>query len=73
MIALPLKGNSAHSQMNCTTTTELLTLLKSSVGTDSVPGVGGGAHWVHRPAVCPSLSAVWWVGDELEMSDGLPV
>lgn len=50
----------------------LLTLLKSSFLT-LFPGVGRGARGLQRPAVCPSLSAVCWVGDELGMSDGLPV
>jgi len=35
--------------------------------------VGGRACGLHQPAVSPSLFAVWWVRDELEMSDGLPV
>lgn len=61
-------------QMKLTAAMELLTLLKCSVGTsDGFSGVGGGAHGVQGPAVGPSLSAVRWVGDELEMSDGLPV
>lgn len=30
----------------------------------------GGPHRAHRPAVCPSLSAVWRIDDELELSDG---
>lgn len=36
-------------------------------------GEEGGAQRVQQPAVCLSLSAIWWAGDELEMSDGLPV
>ena len=50
----------------------LLMLLKSSFLT-LFRGVGRGARGFQRPAVCPSLSAVCWVGDELGMSDGLPV
>lgn len=50
----------------------LLMLLKSSFLT-LFRGVGRGARGLQRPAVCPSLSAVCWVGDELGMSDGLPV
>lgn len=61
-------------RMKLPTNTELLTLLKSPVGApDSFPSTDGGAQRVQWPAVYPSLSAVWCVGDELEMSDGLPV
>lgn len=70
MIALPLKGNPAYSQMKSTTTTQLFA---EKLSRQFSWYWWGGAHRVHWPAVCPSLSAVWCVGDELEMSDGLPV
>lgn len=58
-----------------TITIVLPILLKSSV--DIWGGVlvwiGRGPCSVHRPAVCSSLFAVWWFGDEFEMSHWLPV
>lgn len=59
-----------------TITIVLPILLKSSVdisGFFFLVWIGRGACSVHRPAVCYSLFAVWWFGDEFEMSHWLPV
>lgn len=59
-----------------TITIVLPILLKSSVdiwGGGVLVWIGRGACSVHRPAVCSSLFAVWWFGDEFEMSHWLPV
>ena len=72
------------SERKPSTTTELLSLLRSTDGASSLMSVvvvavvvvmvlGEWGHGVHQPAVCPSLSAIRWDGDELEVSDGLPV